>query len=162
MLIGSSPRSLLEALDSFDSWNNKERDGRVVANGFDGAAVDHIADKFVAVSGHGDQVAMFGFGNFDDFHSRFAHGQFEFDADAASAQIDSGAIQIAAIAFHFVRFGKVQAFEIARSPTIGNVKEQEFGAKAPRQILDVRKQRFVRGSVFQSDQYFAIHGGLII
>jgi hypothetical protein len=52
--------------------HDEQRNGRVVADLRDGAAVEQVAKKPVAMSGHRNQITGFSFGDLDDFRRRIA------------------------------------------------------------------------------------------
>ena len=60
---------------------------RAVADFGDGAAVKNVAEKTVAVAGHGDQFTFFGFGHFHNFRRRIAQRQFRLNGEAFLAQM---------------------------------------------------------------------------
>ena len=66
--------------------HDKQGNGRVVADLRDGASVEQVAKKPVAMSGHRNQITGFSFGDLDDFRRRIAERKLCFRRTSGAAE----------------------------------------------------------------------------
>ena len=128
----------------------------------DGAAVEKVAEQAVAVSGHGNQIAMFAFGGFEYFRRWVAQRQHGFNGKSVAAKLAGHLFQIRAVVFHFLGLGQLELVEIARNPAVGDVQQQQFCPGQPDQRPDVVENDPVRRAVFKRNENVLIHGFAIV
>ena len=130
--------------------DDENRDGGLVAHLGDGAAVKNIAEQPVAVAGHGDQIAMFAFGDLEDFRRRIAERQHGFNGKSVAAKLAGDFFQILAVVFHFLGLGQLELVEIARDPAVGDVQQQQLRPGQADQRLDVVENDLVGRRCFRA------------
>lgn len=123
----------------------------------DGAAVEQIAKKTVAVAGHGDEIALFTGGNLQDFSGRISHREQRIDGEFLGTQLAGNFFQIGSVFFDFIGFGKLQLVKAACGKTISDMKQQDFRTEACREFRDVRQKSFIRRAILKGDEDFFIH-----
>src|SRR5271154_1696854 len=96
--IGSRKQSFFLRADE------ENRDVRAMADFVDGAAVKNVAEKAVAVAGHGYQLAIFLLGDLDNFRRWISERQCCGNGESLLAQMSGGLFQIRPVAFHFFGF----------------------------------------------------------
>ena len=101
---------------------------------------------------------MFALGGFDDFLGWIAEREVRRNFQTIIAKPGRGGFEITPVHFHFFGFGQFELIKISGDPAIGDVYQQQTGAKPLRQFRDVWQQAFVRATVFKGDQDFLIHG----
>ena len=95
-----------------------------VADFFDGAAVNDVADEPMAVGGHRDEVAAVGFGGAQDFRRGISEGQLHGYFQACLTKPDGRGFEVFPVHFHLLAFGQFEFVEMARGPAICHVHEE--------------------------------------
>ncbi len=89
----------------------------------DGAAMKNIAEKPMTVARHGNQIAMLGLGDLQNFRGRIAHRQPDGNNQILLPQMRGGFFQVRPVVFDLLRFSELQLIEAARRPAIGDMQE---------------------------------------
>jgi hypothetical protein len=145
----------------FPRAKGQDGDHRPVPDLGDGAAVEEVAEETMAVTGHGDEIAVFGGGHLQDLGGRIAQRQHGGDGQVLGAQPRGDEVEIGAVIFHLLGLGELEFVEIAGRPAIGHMQQQEAGAEALGQFRGVREDGFIRRPVFESDEDLFIHGSAV-
>ena len=128
-----------------------------VANLVDGRSMQHVGDEPVAMRRHGDQIDVSFVGDANQLVGRIAFGQQHVDASVPPLSVPSDALEIGAVGLHFLRLAQVQPIEVAGRPAVGDVHEQQFGAREARQVFRVRQDGRVCCGMLERDKNAAIH-----
>ena len=139
--------------------DQEDRHGGTMANVGDRAAVNQVAQEAMSVGRHGDEIAMFLFGNAQDLVRWISQSETTCNLILLVAQAIGRRLEVLAIALHLFRFGELQAFEVTGDPSIGDVHQKELGIGQLRQHADLDEERLIGRAVFKGDENSLVHGG---
>jgi len=142
--------------------HQQDRNGGAMPDFMNGAAENKVAQKAMAVSGHGNQIAMFPFRGLDDFPRRIAECQMGRYVQACGTQVRGGLFEIFPVDAHFLRFGELEVVEVSGDPSVGDMNQEEFRTGHLSQGPHMRKQAGIGSAVFESNQDLSIHTELMV
>ena len=123
-------------------------------------AIKKVADKTVAVGGHGNQINILFAGQFNDLVRGFAKGEDGVAGKAVLNQLALSFFQVSAVFFHFLAFRQLELIKISRHPAVGNMHQKKFCSRHSRQWLNVTEDGLVGIAVFKWDENVLIHFGI--
>ena len=111
----------------------------------------------MTVGGHCNQITLLILSRFQDSSRGIAEREKSVHLQSTLSQRLGGTFQVCAVALHLFGFGQAKLIVIAGSESVGDVDQEQIRAVYFRELGDVRQERLVRPTVFQSDENSLIH-----
>ena len=111
----------------------------------------------MSVCCHRDEVYGFGAGCLNQLRRWIAKREHSARRKPCRVQPGYEALEVGSVTPHLIRFAKIQVFEMASRPALGDVHQEERCPGELGKLLGVPEDRVIRMRVFDGDKDVPVH-----